>query len=333
MATLNTATLASDLGAYAEDKLSEVFEAEFYGVGTREGDQPITLLDIIERVNLNGSRYPVSRADVDVKVKEASATFSAQDDVVTFNGSAYDLRYMEHEGTLHIDWIQETYLQHIAQLTMVGGRMITENDVPMGAFLIDLIVKKFIDNFLRQALMKGVYSASFAYVDSFPSAVDGLVKVIEDAVTAGDIANVVTTGTITDLASDAYDDFELMGEAIPAELLGTDMFLITNHALKDLYDEEYAATFGGANVQIHEQYKRRRLRKRSRVSIIPAPEMDSENKLILTTRNNLMWITDFQNFAPEIRFAAADPKNISYSMKFASAFGIKRYEQVIVNDQ
>lgn len=327
ISALNTA-----MGAYARENSKRIFMDAIYK--PEDADHP-TFWGQVEKVVIK-DEYSVGLADFDIEVMEGSDTYTSQGDIVTVNGKNHKLRNMDASFDLPVYSLHKTWLQHIyneARQDNLNTGDVKAGMLSFAGWLFENARDKFIEKFQLLSSFQGVYSASYNYAASFGAAIDGYNKQVSDARTAVDIpaSQVVATGAIT--SANAYDSFEDMGKAIPYKNMYRDHLLLCSVDNADNYNIDYRSTHGGNNPKIYDKYKRPRLDDRQKVSVIPVPEMGSTGIAYITPVNNMFWFSDFDNYAPQILTAVADPKVIKVTMSYAAAVGFKRIDHLVVNDQ
>lgn len=328
ISALNTA-----MGAYCRENSQRIFMDAIYK--PEDANHP-TFWGQVEKVVIK-DEYAVGLADFDIEVEEASDSYTSQGDIVTVSGKNHKLRKMDASFDLPVYSLYQSWLQHIYQEARQDN--LNTGDVKAGmlsfaAWLFENARDKFIEKFKLLASFQGVYSAGYSYgTGSFGASMDGYNKQVADARTAVEIpaAQVAATGVIT--SSNAYDSFEAMGKLIPVKNLYKEHLILSSVNNTDNYNIDYRTTHGGNNPRIYDAYKRPRLDDREKVSIIPVPEMGSSGRVFITPVNNMFWFSDFNNHAPQILTAVADPKVIKVTMSYAAAVGFKRIDHLVVNDQ
>lgn len=332
----NVTDLNSVLGAYAREHTAMLIEDRLYNPGNAAPDRP-GLWDLVESTPV-WDESAWGEASFDIEVQDANNAYAAQGDVASFNGRILKNRHMRADFQIHWRKAFGTWLNHIRKQNYQDTRNLASLSASMDAFsawLFNGVIDKFFQKLYLQTSMQGEYAASYTTATSFSDAADGWLKVLADAVAAGDIpaAQQVAVGGVSIDNTNAYAHFEALGKAAPLELDGLDQFLFTSVGNVDDYNANFKTANAGNNARIHDSYKRYALEDRPNVVVIPTRELGTVDTSFITTRDNLLFGTDFGNNPPQIfTTVAADPLIINCTMLYGASFGVKRFKDIVIND-
>lgn len=334
----NVTDLNSVLGDYAREHTAMLIEDRLYQPGALDPLRP-SLWDLVERTPV-WDESAWGEASFNIEVQDANNAFNTtgNENVASFNGRILKNRHMRADFQIHWRKAFGTWLNHIRKQSYQDTRNLASLTASLDAFstwLFAGVIDKFFEKLWLQTSMKGEYAASFTTATSFDDAADGWLKVLADAVTAGAIpaAQVVAVGAAAIDNTNAYAHFEALGKAAPLQLDGIEQFLITSVGNSDDYNANFKSANAGNNVLIHDMYKRTRLEDRPNVAIIPTRELGTEDTSFTTTRDNLLFGTDFGNNPPQIfTSVGSDPLVINCTMLYGASFGVKRYKDIVIND-
>ena len=332
MAGFDLTALATSLGDYSREHSKELFARTLYTAGERQPEQPRHWLDTVRR-GFFKDEQAFARMLVNLQVHERSTTVTEQTATpITIEGALRKLRDMETIFSITPESLENTWLDEMVMMARKFRDQPEYSDVEFVPWLTEYLVGKFLEEFYLNTVWGGVYVSGFTYAQSWAAAADGFLKVVTDAITATTISNVVVTGAIT--ASNAYDSFETVGKAVPRNLRYKPLVLYCAEQLSDWYNHDRATTYPGDNAQLHPEYKLYRLRDRSNITIMPVPEMEGSQRLILAQENNLSLDMDGRNATgPELVYHPKNVKEIQVLMKASAGMSITMPAEVTVNDQ
>lgn len=324
------------LGAYFREHTATIIQERLYRPGAFAPDRP-SLWDLVDRTAIWDEKA-WGEADFDINVQDADNAYNSQGNVVTIRGRTAKVSNMRSDFPIEWRKAYGSWLNHVAKQSYQDTRNMASLSAALDAFaefLFNGVIDKFFEKFWLQTSMQGVKVAGFSNAQSFPSAADGWIKVLKDAITATQIpANqVVAVGGASVDNTNAYAHFENIGKAGPEKLDGLDLFLFSSVGNTDDYNAGFKAGNPGANQNIHDAYQRVRLEDRPNVAIIPTREMGTVDTTFMTTKDNLIFGTNFDSAPPQIFTSVGDdPLVINCSLLYSAAFAVNRYDEVVIND-
>lgn len=339
----NVTELGAVLGPYCRKNTGLVIGEKLYRPGSFDPSRP-TAMQIADKWEVH-DEAGWATADFDPEVQDADNNFSAQGDIVTVRGHKLKVSYMRSDFKIHYRKLYNTWLAHIAKQSYSDTRALGSLRAVMLAFsdfIFNGVIDKFLEKFYLRTTFQAEALAGFGYTDpgngnkwSYDAAADGWNKVLKDLIASGAVpaSQVVASGGPLTVAN-TYDHFEALGLAIPPKLYAQELFKITSVKNSDNYNMGFKADNPGANPLIHNAYKRRRLENRESVAILPTPEMGGVDTTFMTTRENMIFATNYVDAPPEILTSVSeDPLYINVSLLFSCAMGFKRADEIIANDQ
>lgn len=320
--------LGTALGNYSRLHAKDITKQLIYKMGSANG-YPLSVWDIVKKSFFKDEKSKAG-ATFDIDVKDADGAFLGQGNVVELFGEVDKLRDMQSDFKVNLYTYENKWIEHLSEQRYIHKGKVDYKDIEFVPWFTEMLLANFMEKFALQSSFKGVYTAGYSYANSFPFAIDGVLKKIADAITAGTITNVVPSGgAITDV--NAYDIFENLGTAVTPQMESSELFLLCSRTNADNYNKAYAAEHGNANVRINDSYKRPMLMNRE-IPIIPVHEMNGSDRVFITTRNNIDWGQDFNGNPPRILYAVSDPMEIKVTMLYSASMSIERPDIVLSND-
>lgn len=326
--------LNSVLGAYFRENSGDIFLDAIY---KPEDSDKTTVWDLMEKVVIKDERA-YATADFDPEAQDADNAYSAQGNAIVVNGRILKMRYLRSDFKIEVLKLWKSWLGHVEQESyhnQIEMGDLKAVQVAFGRWIVEGMVEKIIEKFRLQTSFQGVHVPGFDDTASFPSAANGYLKVIADAITALDIPAsqvIAAGGPIT--SANAFTHMEAIGEAISEKFYYKNMVMMAAVKNSRNYDKAFKAANPGANPQIYGGYKRTQLESADNVSIIPVPEMQTSDRIFATSPMNFLWGTNFDSMPPEIYTSVAeDPLVINVTIRYGGAFGFKRIDHIWTNDQ
>lgn len=328
--------LNSVLGAYFRENSEEIITDLLYQPAL---NPEFNVWNIIDRVTIKDEKA-WGLADFNPEVQDANLAFNAQSEIVTIDGRILKMRQMRSDFKIEPMRLYNSWLSHIATEGYHDGMSTGDLTVAMTAFgdwIIRNLVAKFYEKLYLQTSFLGAYTANFtgASAQSFNHAADGYATKIAAARTGAQIpaGQVVAVGSGSITNANAYDHFEALAEAMLEKFYYRNMFLVTSVSNGRNYDKGFKAAHPGANVNIHETYKRRTLQNSPKVSILPTPELGASDTSFIVPAGNMVFATDFDNAPPQLLTSVSDdPMVINCTLLYSCAFGFKREDLITAND-
>lgn len=333
MAGYSLTDISAALGAYSRERVPEVLSEKIFDGMMGEPEQPLTVFDIM-RTRFFRDEQSFARMKLVLQAREKSATIVEQAaDAISLDGDLRKLRDIQTvlsfaPYVLENTWLDEDDLYSASPKFKDRPEF---EDIEFVPWLVDYMLQDWVSEIIQHTLFGGVYQAGFTYADSFPKAFDGFLKIITDQITATAITNVVPTGVLN--AGNTYASLEAMGKAVPYNLKGRELFMLMSEDIHDWYNAGRSAAFPGENASLHPQYKLYKLRDRSRINLIPVPQMAGSQRVFITTRNNLSFNHDFRGDGPQMKFHPKDIENIQVGIDHGAGVSIDMYSEIIANDQ
>lgn len=338
MATLpfDVSALNTVLGAYFRENSETIIEDMIY---TPDDNPEFNVWNITEKLIVKDEQS-WGTADFDPEVQDANLAFDAQGNIITMDGRIIKMRYMRSDFKIEVRKLYNTWLGHIAQEgyhdAMSSGDL-TVAMVAFGDWIINGLTKKHFEKLMLQTAFLGAYSANFdaTPANSYNKAADGFRTIMDAARTAGTIpaGNVVAlAGAVT--SSNAYDHFEALGEALAEKFYYKPMYLVCSVNNARDYNKAFKTAHPGANVNIHDSYKRTVLQNSPMITILPTPELGASDTCFITPDKNLLFATEFGDRPPQLFTSVSDdPMVINATLLHGCAFGVKREDWITINDQ
>lgn len=214
------------------------------------------------------------------------------------------------------------YNTWLVQLTKPG---VNESDLPYEKFFWEQIALALASEINQQSVYAGVRNTSGTTTADIA---DGFGKVFTDAISAGEISNVVATGTID--SSNAVSKFGIMCKALTPALREMPMNLYVPYNKYDAYCENYRDLHG--NLPYNQQYEKFRVDGFSNVKIVPASWMNNVNRVILTKKENLIMGTDSLSDLNKIE-TVKQVRVLQIAMHFTVGYNFADEDVLYINDQ
>lgn len=156
-------------------------------------------------------------------------------------------------------------------------------DVPFQQYIMDMIAKKGKEEIHLEAVFKGVFREDSTKANRV---FDGILPLLSDA-------NIVPAGNIFDgdpvTQSNAIDQLEGLADKVPSHLVNTDLVLLCEPTIAKFYNRDYRNTYGG-NTNNTGGFNHTTL-DGTNITIVPEPGLASTGGMMITPKENLVWLT------------------------------------------
>lgn len=211
-------------------------------------------------------------------------------------------------------------------LILVSKPGFDPRELPLEKFFMAELVRKIKQELNDITTYSGVYNAA----GTGPVDVcNGFGKIIADAITAGDLTNVIATGAIT--SSNALAKFKQMWKALPTAWKGVPMKLLASYTNIENYDENYADTRGSSSYV--KQFEQSILEaSNGKCTLERASWIGTSGRTILTPEGNLFAGTDL---LADINKITVQPSHrlLDVMIEFKICFQIADTDAIWTNDQ
>ncbi len=326
----NVTALKAELGDYARTAhYREIYTQSMY-TGTGEALQAEHLFD---RWFINDEQ-DFARAEFTATASAYDVTWDAVPAPTKFDGDRLKLRDAKMDVNLDTVSLLNTWLNlhPDGQEAHKFFQTITAKDIPFAKWYYTGQLAKIMEQFKLFAMFQGVYDPAFD--KDMSKSVDGILKIVADAITANDIpvAQRINTGVLSGSGL-VFEKLEDMGKKIPLRHLNTELFALCSLNVYDEYNEDFQTANSGANALINNKYKRTRLRGRSNITLVPTPEMGVTDTVIITRPKNFIWGSDVrgQKGPQAIVGYGNSPEELKVRFKWSAGFAVRRYDDIIVN--
>lgn len=192
---------------------------------------------------------------------------------------------------LKIDWAFEpAAIEKTWEGARIDGSKIEGQDL-LESYIMEMIFRQVRKQMEYKEVFKGVYAAVTAGTPSVAGTnMDGLLKVVSNAITATKITPVVT-GAITQAT--AREKFEQVFDAVDVDYQAEELVALCSPELARFYKRDYRTEFGAANdYQGMNKEDEQILMDGTNCLITPIPGMAGSQRIIVTTPDNLARVVD-----------------------------------------
>jgi hypothetical protein len=199
-------------------------------------------------------------------------------------------------------------------------------ELPFEAFFMAELVKKTQTEINDTTMFSGVYNpAGTGPVD----VANGFQKIIADAITAGQLTNVIATGAIT--SANSLTKLKQIYKALPAAWKKVKVLMFCSYAQGENYDENYAATRQAA--PYNQAYEKTILEgSNGNCTIVRCGWLGNSNRIIVQPYGNMVagtdLLSDFNRITVDL-----DHRFLDVMIEFKIGFQISDTEAIWVNDQ
>lgn len=220
---------------------------------------------------------------------------------------------------------RKTYLGAMMQ------RGVDPLDHPFERYFLDGIMKKIADDICLDVAFNGVRDAN----GTDPAdVVDGLYKIVDDAITANQITtakgNLITTGTIDN--TNAVDKLKAFYRAIPKAYQRVMTKLYVPYEVAEAYNDHYQAINGSLpyNTEFEKVYLEG---SNGRCEIVKMAGMTDTNRIFLTQQENILYGVDLESDQERVEITQGiNPKIVGFFSCFALGFQIAVIESFFTNE-
>jgi hypothetical protein len=198
-------------------------------------------------------------------------------------------------------------------------------DVPFQQYIMDMLAAKAKEEMHLEAVFKGVYNAAKKQANRV---FDGLLPLLSDAgvVAAG---NIFAGAPVTQ--ANAIDQLEGIADKVPSHLINRDLVMLVEPSVAKFYNRDYRGTFG-MNTSNTGGFTHTTL-DGTNITITPEPGLADTGGIIVTPRENLVWMTGPLGGVPGSSFIVEKSKrNIDIMADFEAAPDLAIAEYVWCND-
>ncbi|MVN79336.1 hypothetical protein GO988_23645 [Hymenobacter sp. HMF4947] len=197
-------------------------------------------------------------------------------------------------------------------------------DVPFQQYIMDMLANKGKEEIHLQAVFKGVYRPD---VNTANRVFDGILPLLSDAGIVP-AANIFVSQPITQ--SNAIDQMEGLAGIVPSHLVNTDLVLLCEPTMARFYNLDYRSTFG-ANTNNTGGFEHKTL-DGTNITIIPEPGLADTGGMMITPRENLVWLTGQLN-KPNAFEVEKSERNIKIMADFEASADLAVAELVWTTDR
>ena len=198
-------------------------------------------------------------------------------------------------------------------------------DVPFQQYIMDKLAEKAKEEMHLEAVFKGVYNADKKQANRV---FDGLLPLMSDAgvIAAG---NIFAGAPVTQ--TNAIDQLEGIADKVPSHHINKDLVMLVEPTTAKFYNRDYRGTFGG-NTNNTGGFTHTLL-DGTNITITPEPGLADTGGIIITPRENLVWMTGPLGGVPGSSFIVEKSKrNIDIMADFEAAPDFALAEYVWCND-
>jgi hypothetical protein len=204
-------------------------------------------------------------------------------------------------------------------------------DHPFERYFLDGIMKKIADDICLEVAFNGVRDANGTDpVD----VVDGLYKIIDDAIAANQITiakgNLITTGTID--STNAVDKLKAFYRAIPKAYQRVMTKLYVPYEVAEAYNDHYQAINGALpyNTEFEKVYLEG---SNGKCEIVKMAGMTDSNRIFCTQQENVLYGVDLESDEERVEIVnIGNPKTVGFFTCFALGFQIAVVESFFTNE-
>jgi hypothetical protein len=195
-------------------------------------------------------------------------------------------------------------------------------DAPFQQYILDKIASKGKEEIRLAAMFKGVYDEDS---NNANRVFDGLLPLLSDAGVLA--ASQIFAGAPVTQAN-AIDQLEGVADKVPSHLVNTDLVALVEPDIAKFYNRDYRATYGTKQDYAGFEHK---LLDGTRIEIVPEPGLAETGGIVVTPRNNLVWMTGVLN-SQDAFIIEKRRRNIDIMADFEAAPDLAIAEYVWCND-
>ena len=198
--------------------------------------------------------------------------------------------------------------------------------LPYEEFFMAELVKKISTELNDITLFNGEFDAAG---DEPSDVCDGFKKIIDDAITASELSNVVNTGAIT--VSNAVAKLKQIWKSLPSAWKRVETLMFVSYATAENYEENYATTRGAA--PYNQSFEKAILEgSNGKCRIVRCGWLGDSGKVILAPFGNLVAGTDLLSDINRIT-TEVNHRYLDVMIEFTMGFQIADMDAIWVNDQ
>ena len=195
-------------------------------------------------------------------------------------------------------------------------------DAPLQQYILEKISSKGKEELRLAAMFKGVFNdAKTASNRVF----DGILPLLSDAGII-DAKQIFAGAPVTQ--ANAIDQLEGVADKVPSQYVNTDIVALVEPDVAKFYNRDYRATYGTKQDYSGFEHK---LLDGTRIEIVPEPGLAGTGAILMTPRNNFVWMTGELN-SQDAFIIEKRRRNIDIMADFQAAPDLAIAELVWVND-
>jgi hypothetical protein len=197
-------------------------------------------------------------------------------------------------------------------------------DVPFQQYIIDKLAERAKEEMHLDAVFKGVYNKDKKTANRV---FDGLLPLLSKAgiVPAG---NIFAGAPITQ--TNAIDQLEGISDKVPSHMRNRNLVMLVEPSVATFYNRDYRNTFGG-NTNNTGGFQHTTI-DGTTITITPEPGLADTGGVIVTPRENLVWLTGPLGGGPNSFIIEKHQRNIDIMCDFQAAPDLSIAEYVWCND-
>ncbi|TPE43967.1 hypothetical protein [Pontibacter mangrovi] len=186
--------------------------------------------------------------------------------------------------------------------------------------IFDAVIKRVKQDLHLEAVFKGKYNADGT---TPKDTMEGLLFIIQKDIAA---ANIATANAVT--VANAIEEVEKVADLVPSAYAQKDLVMLVDPVIAKYYNRDYRTTYGSLNY--NNEYKKVTI-DGTNTEIIPEPGIAGTGGIIVTPRNNFVWLTNSLGGMESINVEKSK-RNIDMLMDFEAAPEVAIMEEVWMND-
>ncbi|MBF9239470.1 hypothetical protein I2I05_18905 [Hymenobacter sp. BT683] len=198
-------------------------------------------------------------------------------------------------------------------------------DVPFQQYIMDRMAEKGKEEMHLDAVFKAVYNPDKKQANRI---FDGLLPLMSNAGVIA-AANIFAGAPVTQ--ANAIDQLEGLADKVPSHLINRDLVMLVEPTVAKFYNRDYRGTFG-SNTNNTGGFVHTTI-DGTNITITPEPGLADTGGMIVTPRENLVWLTGPLGGVPGSSFIVEKSKrNIDIMADFEAAPDFAIAEYVWCND-
>lgn len=237
-------------------------------------------------------RLTLTQSIINDVARRYSGNFTPPVDIWEFKPQTLDVVAAKIEASINPRDFENTYLG----IARSPGFSHAQN--PFEAFMLMQLFAKHMEE-VDIALWQAVQTGAPVATDKLIVLFNGWLKIIIDALAAGDIT-AVGTGALTE--ADCVEQIESVYKALPAAMRTKEVLIFLSVANYDLYTfayrENYSKNYAQRSINGLEQIRL----DCGNAWLTPMPGMGTSNRVIATVKENIAWGTDLESDMSMLHF-------------------------------